>query len=327
MSLSVGIVGLPNVGKSTLFKALTKKQAEISNYAFTTINPNIGVVGVPDERLNLLASTFNTEKIVPTTIEFVDIAGLIKGASEGEGLGNKFLANIREVDAVAHVVRAFEDSKINHVHEKIDPLNDIEIIETELALADMETKERRAQKEKKMNPKEKEGLSPLGLLMEKPIIYLLNVSEEQISKKWIPNPELLNKISNNVFVVLSARFELMISESTPEDSKLYLEELGLDEPGLNRLIKEAYKLLGLITFFSAGEKEARAWTTRKDTLIPKAASEIHTDFEKKFIKAEVVNWQDLCDSGSWAKAREQAKVRLVGRDYIVQEGDVVDIKI
>ena len=322
MSLKAGIVGLPNVGKSTLFKALTKKQVDISNYPFTTIDPNVGVVAVPDERVNLLAHRFNSKKIIPTAIEFIDIAGLVKGAAQGEGLGNQFLANIREADAIVHIVRVFEDERISHVHKKIDPLHDIEIIETELALADLDTKEKRAEKEKK-----EKILPPLSLLADKKVIYIFNASEEQVKNNWQPSSELLEKIGKNKYVVLSSKFELMLSESQEDDRPVFLEELGMKEPGLNSLIKESYSLLDLMTFFTTGEDETRAWTAKKNIPIPQAVRAIHTDFERFFIRAEVINWKELLDIGSWSGARSLGKMNLVGRDYIIQDGDVVEIKI
>lgn len=335
--LSLGIVGLPNVGKSTLFKALTKKQIDISNYPFTTIDPNVGIVQVPDERLEILAKLSNSKKIVPTVIEFIDIAGLIKGAAEGEGLGNKFLANIREVNAIAQVVRVFEDKNIIHVHNQIDPADDIGIIRTELELADLESKQKREEKEKKNPPAG--GLPPLSLLADKKTIFVFNVSEQQLTpkeslrdptgqaSKWQPDEKLLKIIGNNEYVVLCNNFELLLSESSPEEQKIYMEEMGLHESGLDTLIKKSYQALNLVTFLTTGEDETRAWTTEKDTLIPKASRAIHTDFEKLFIRAEVIPWQKLVEAGSWGKARENGTLRLVGRDYIVQDGDVVEIKI
>lgn len=320
--LSIGIVGLPNVGKSSLFKALTKKQVDISNYPFTTIDPNIGVVPVPDERVNLLAQKFQSKKTIPAVIEFVDIAGLVKGAAIGEGLGNQFLANIREVDAIAHVVRVFEDERIIHVHKMIDPLSDIEIIETELALADIQTKEKRVEKEKK-----EKGLPPLQLLTDKKIIYVFNASEEQIKNNWKPTDKLLEKIGKNKYIVLSCKFELMLSESNEEETGIYLSELGLEKSGLDGLIQESYRLLDLLTFFTTGEDETRAWTTKINTPIPRAVRVIHTDFEKNFIKAEVINWKELLEIGSWPGARQAGKMNLVGKDYIVKEGDVIEVKI
>src|SRR3989344_3572231 len=320
--LQLGIVGLPNVGKSTLFKALTKKQIDISNYPFTTIDPNVGIVEVPDERLEILANLSSSKKIVPTVIEFIDIAGLIKGAAEGEGLGNKFLANIREVNAIAQVVRVFEDGNIIHVHEKIDPANDIEVIKTELELADLESKQKREEKNKK-----NETLPRLSLLADKKTIFVFNVSEKQLKEKWQPDEKLLQTIGQNDFVVLCNNFELLLSESSPEEQKIYLEEMGLVESGLDTLIKKSYHSLNLITFLTTGEDETRAWTTEKDTLIPKASRAIHTDFEKLFIRAEVIPWQKLVEAGSWSKSHENGTLKLVGRDYVVQDGDVVEIKI
>ena len=287
--LSIGIVGLPNVGKSTLFKALTKKQIDIQNYPFTTIDPNVGVVAVPDERLELLAKLSNSKKIIPTAIEFIDIAGLVKGASTGEGLGNKFLANIREVDTIAHIVRVFDDADIIHVHKRIDPMDDIEIIKTELELADLETKEKR-------DKKKGEDLPKLDLLADKKVIYVFNVSEAQLKSGW-------------------------------KEQKLYLEDVGLKQSGLDELITKAYTTLGLLTFLTTGEDETRAWTAHVGDLIPRASRAIHTDFEQKFIRAEVINWKVLLDVGGWSQARATGKLKTVGKDYTIQEGDVVEIKI
>lgn len=320
--LQIGIVGLPNVGKSTLFKALTKKPIDISNYPFTTIDPNVGVVTVPDERLAILAKLSHSKKIVPTTIEFIDIAGLIKGAAKGEGLGNKFLANIRECNAIAQVVRVFEDKNIVHVHQKIDPANDITVVRTELELADLESKEKRETKAKKQA-----DLPPLNLLTDKKTIFVFNVSEQQLKDKWQPNEKILEAVGDNEYVPLCNNFELLLSESSPEDQKIYLEEMGLSESGLDTLIKKSYRALHLITFLTTGEDETRAWTAPAGVSIPQAARAIHTDFEKLFIRAEVINWQELVKAGSWSKARETGTLKLVGRDYIIQEGDVVEIKI
>ncbi|MEK7659043.1 MAG: redox-regulated ATPase YchF [Patescibacteria group bacterium] len=318
--LSVGIVGLPNVGKSTLFKALTKKAVDIQNYPFTTIDPNVGVVAVPDKRIDALAEISKSTKKIYTTIEFIDIAGLVKGAAKGEGLGNKFLANIRETDAVVHIVRIFPDEKIIHIHNKIDPVNDIGVIETELELADLQTKEKR-------NEKNKIDLPPLKLLTDKKVIFVFNVSEKQLSEGWRPDENLLKAISGRDFVILSTPLELALSESSPEEKKEYLAEFNIPESGLDLLIKTAYKTLGLITFFTTGEDETRAWTAKKNDSIPKAARAIHTDFEKLFIKAEVINWEKLIEAGSWTKARERGLLKLVGKEYLVQDGDVVEIKI
>ena len=323
--LAIGIVGLPNVGKSTLFKALTKKAIDISNYPFTTIDPNVGVVAVPDERLQQLADLSHSKKVTPTAIEFIDIAGLIKGAAEGEGLGNKFLANIREVDAIAHVVRVFEDKDITHVHNKIDPINDIEIIKTELGLADLESQEKRA-KTKDTNPPAG-GLPPLSLLNEKKVIYVFNASEDQIKQNWQPPEELLKAIGDSEYVVLCANFELLLSEAAEEERAMYMADIGVDHSGLDDLIKRSYKLLGLLTFLTTGEDETRAWTAKIGDHIPRAARAIHTDFEKLFIRAEVINWQKLLTIGGWGKSRETGDLKLVGRDYIIQEGDVIEIKI
>ncbi|PIR41609.1 MAG: redox-regulated ATPase YchF [Candidatus Yanofskybacteria bacterium CG10_big_fil_rev_8_21_14_0_10_46_23] len=323
MSLKVGIVGLPNVGKSTLFEALTQKKVGISNFAFTTIDPNVGVVEVPDERLSQLAKISHSAKIVPTTIEFVDIAGLIKGASEGEGLGNQFLAHIREVDLIVHVVRVFESESINHVHGKIDSAEDIEIIETELELADLQTKEKRAKKEKGAD----NNLPELDLLSQKKVIFALNASEDQIKANWQPNATLQRALAGRPFVVLSANFELLLAQSSIEEKELYLTDLGLEQSRLNGLIKKAYDFLNLITFFSTGETETHAWTAPAGMTLPKSSRAIHTDFEKKFIRAEVINWQKLVETGSWLEAKTKGLIQLVGRDYLTQDGDVVDIKI
>src|SRR3990167_3401021 len=262
--LSIGIVGLPNVGKSTLFKSLTKKQIDIQNYPFTTIDPNVGVVAVPDDRLNQLAKLSNSKKIIPTAIEFIDIAGLVKGASQGEGLGNKFLANIREVDAIAHVVRVFDNKDITHVHNRVDPLDDIEIIKTELGLADLQSSEKRKVKNEKDLPK-------LDLLTDKKVIYVFNVSEKQLKEGWRPPID---------GVVLSSTFELLLSEATPEEQKMYLEDIGLKQSGLDELITKAYTTLGLLTFLTTGEDETRAWTAHIGDLIPRAARAVPTDFEQ-----------------------------------------------
>ncbi len=356
MSLSIGIVGLPNIGKSTLFKALTKKQIDIQNYPFTTIDPNVGIVLVPDNRLDLLAKLSKSKKIIPTYIKFIDIAGLVKGAADGEGLGNKFLSNIREVDAIAHVVRVFQNPHITHVHNAIDPVHDIEIIHTELILADLETVQKRYAKTKKQDPlfalessllnrleshlqsgqlantlnvddKEQVLLDELHLLTAKKMLYVFNASEEQIKNKWQPDEKLTKVIGPTPYTVLSSTFELILSESSPEEQNIFLSDLDLKTSGLDQLITRSYELLGLITFLTTGEDETRAWTSHKDALIPKAASAIHTDFEKLFIKAEVINWQDLVTIGSWGQARQQGKITTVGKDYVIRDGDVVEIKI
>ena len=312
------------MGKSTLFKALTNKQVDIQNYPFTTIDPNVGVVAVPDERLKPLAELSNSKKIINTTIEFYDIAGLVKGASQGEGLGNKFLANIREVDAIAHVVRVCEDKNFTHVHNKIDPVGDIEIIQTELDLADLQTKEKRADKKKSSPAGE---LPELDLLSEKKVIFVLNVSESQMSANWQPDDKLLEAMNGRDYVVLSTPLELILSEATEDEKKEYLAGFNMKEPGLDRLIKQSYKTLGLVTFLTTGEDETRAWTAHEGEAIPKASRAIHTDFEKLFIRAEVINWKTLLEAGGLVPARSKGLVRTVGRDYIITEGDVVEIKI
>ncbi len=330
--LSMGIVGLPNVGKSTLFKALTNKQVDIQNYPFTTIDPNVGVVAVPDERLKPLANLSNSKKIINATIEFYDIAGLVKGASQGEGLGNKFLANIREVDAIAHVVRVFEDKNIIHVHNKIDPVGDIEIIQTELGLADLQTKEKRAGKVKSKvdfsHDRDKNtNLPELDLLADKKIIFVLNVSESQMSDGWKPDESLLKAMAGRDYVILSTPLELILSEATEDEKKEYLIGFNMKDSGLDKLIKQSYKTLGLVTFLTTGEDETRAWTAHEGDLIPKASRAIHTDFERLFIRAEVINWKTLLESGGLSVARSKGLIKTVGRDYVIQEGDVVEILI
>ncbi|OGN08607.1 MAG: hypothetical protein A3J46_02800 [Candidatus Yanofskybacteria bacterium RIFCSPHIGHO2_02_FULL_41_11] len=346
--LSIGIVGLPNVGKSTLFKALTNKQVDIQNYPFTTIDPNVGVVAVPDERVDALALMSNSKKKIYTTIEFIDIAGLVRGASQGEGLGNKFLANIREVDAIAHVVRVFEDRNIIRYDNKIDPevgisnvsclsagrsakksksdygaspVNDIEIIQTELELADLETKENRAKR------KGIKDLPKLDLLTNKKVIFVFNCSESQLANGWNPDENLLKVINGRGWVILSTPLELILSEATQDEKKEYLDTFGIKESGLDNLIRQSYKTLGLLTFLTTGEDETRAWTAHIGDPIPKAARAIHTDFEKLFIRAEVINWKTLLEASSWSDARAKGLIRTVGRDYIIQEGDAVEIKI
>ena len=303
-----------------MFKALTNKQVDIQNYPFTTIDPNVGVVAVPDERVDALALMSNSKKRIYTTIDFLDIAGLVKGAAQGEGLGNKFLANIREVDAIVHVVRVFEDKNITHVHSKIDPADDIEIIQTELELADLQTKEKRDEKKNK-------DLPPLELLNDKKIIFVFNASEAQLSSGWKPDDKLLRAIGDRDYVILSTPFELLLSESTEDEKREYLAEFNIKNSGLDDLIKKAYKTLGLVTFLTTGEDESRAWTAHEGDFIPKASTAIHTDFEKLFIRAEVINWKLLLESGSRSSARNKGLIRTVGRDYIIQEGDVVEILI
>jgi len=328
--MKIGIVGLPNVGKSTLFQALTKKQVDTSNYPFATIDPNVGVVQVPDERLEKLAAFSHSKKIVHTIIEFVDIAGLVKGAAEGEGLGNKFLSHIREVDAVCHIVRAFENENIAHVSGKPNPLSDIETIKTELALKDLETVTKakaNAQKEAKSGKKEAAELASAlenfekipqnvagqyQLLSFKPTLYVFNIS----SKANLPLPNLPNAIS------LDISQENDIS-AMPENER---KELGV-ESELPKLIKTAYKLLGLITFFTTGEDETRAWTIQSGSTAKRAGRAIHSDFEEKFIRADAIFWERLLEAGSWAKARDLGLIRSEGKDYMVKDGDVIEFKI
>jgi len=363
MKLSIGIVGLPNVGKSTLFNALLKKQiANVANYPFCTIEPNVGIIEVPDERLPVLAKIVNTTKIVPAVVEFYDIAGLVRGASHGEGLGNKFLSHIREVEAIIHVVRLFEDSNVVHVSDKINPVDDIKTIETELILADLETLQKvKNQKAKvkieseklkvemaeklievlnKGNParnvnltdEQKIAIKPLNLLTIKPVVYVFNVSETQLQKKEESEKkidEILNSVGNKHFcsLHLCAKMESEIVIFNEEEQKEYLKQFALVESGLNCLVKKSYEILGLISFLTAGTLEARAWTIKKSTLAPQAAGVIHTDFEKKFIKADVIPYQQFVDSGGWVPAREQGLVQTVGRDYEMNGGEGVEFKI
>ncbi len=359
--MKLGIVGLPNVGKSTLFNSLTKAGAESANYPFCTIDPNVGVVTVPDERLNLLGDFYKSKKVTPAVIEFVDIAGLVKGASKGEGLGNQFLANIREVDAIVHVVRCFEDSNVVHVDGSIDPLRDIETINLELVFSDLEILERRIAKVTKTARMDKEAakeltflekvkahleegqlaitletenededawLATYNLLTAKPVIYAANVAEDDIADDGANNQyvqavrEYAAKQNSEVFVIC-AQIEEEISELDEDERKMFLEDLGLTEFGLEKLVRASYHLLGLMSFLTAGEDETRAWTIKIGTKAPQAAGKIHTDFERGFIKAEVVNYQDLLDCGSYAGAREKGLVRMEGKEYVVQDGDVI----
>ena len=359
--MKLGIVGLPNVGKSTLFNSLTKAGAESANYPFCTIDPNVGVVTVPDERLNLLGDFYKSKKVTPAVIEFVDIAGLVKGASKGEGLGNQFLANIREVDAIVHVVRCFEDSNVVHVDGSIDPLRDIETINLELVFSDLEILERRIAKVTKTARMDKEAakelaflekvkahleegqlaitletenededawLATYNLLTAKPVIYAANVAEDDIADDGANNQyvqavrEYAAKQNSEVFVIC-AQIEEEISELDEDERKMFLEDLGLTESGLEKLVRASYHLLGLMSFLTAGEDETRAWTIKIGTKAPQAAGKIHTDFERGFIKAEVVNYQDLLDNGSLSAAREKGIVGMEGKDYVVKDGDVI----
>lgn len=362
-NLEVGIVGLPNVGKSTLFNAITKAGAEAANYPFCTIEPNVGVVDVPDTRLNVLGEMFKSKKIVPAAMRFVDIAGLVKGASKGEGLGNKFLAHIREVDAVAQVVRCFEDGNITHVEGSINPLRDIEIINTELCLADMETVEKRQERlvkllktgDKKvpvekavldkvmdglgeavparrlgLTDEEKEFLTELHLLTMKPVLYVANVAEDEVAAPGNnPHVQVVRKYAEEEgaeTIVVSAKMESEIAELPEDEAKEFLEMAGLEEAGLDRLIKAGFKLLGLMTYLTAGETESRAWTIKRGTKAPQAAGKIHSDFERGFIRAEIVSYDDLVACGSKAAARDKGLVRLEGKDYVMQDGDVVEFR-
>ena len=360
--MKLGIVGLPNVGKSTLFNSLTKAGAESANYPFCTIDPNVGVVTVPDERLNVLGEMYHTKKIIPAAIEFVDIAGLVKGASKGEGLGNQFLANIREVDAIVHVVRCFENSNIVHVDGSINPLRDIETINLELIFSDLEILERRISKVSKVARNDKSAAKELALLNKikayledgklaktfeeaddeeeqawlesynlltyKPVIYAANVSEDDLADDAANNEgvqavrEYAKGEQSEVFVVC-AEIEAEISELDDDEKKMFLEDLGLEESGLEKLIKASYKLLGLISYLTAGEPEVRAWTITEGTKAPQAAGKIHSDFERGFIRAEVVSYDDLIACGSHTAAKEKGLIRLEGKDYVVKDGDIM----
>ena len=355
--MKLGVVGLPNVGKSTLFNAITNAGAEAANYPFCTIEPNVGVVAVPDKRLDELAKIYHPQKITPAYIEFVDIAGLVRGASRGEGLGNKFLSHIREVDAIVHVVRCFEDADIIHVDGSIDPVRDVETIHLELILADLETCEKRLEKAQKaargndknaqaeaellqrmieqlqqekpvrameMTKEEQQLAQSFFLLTTKPILYAANIAQEEIGKdsENVKKLTALAEKDGDQVLRISARIEEELTQLEPEERELFLREYGLTESGLDRLVKASYRLLGLISYLTAGETEVRAWTITKGTKAPQAAGKIHSDFERGFIRAEIISYDDFMKYGSYAAAREHGLVRSEGKEYIMQDGDI-----
>ncbi len=359
MGLNCGIVGLPNVGKSTIFNALTSAKAASANYPFCTIDPNVGVVAVPDRRLDKIAEIITTQKIVPTTVEFVDIAGLVKGASQGEGLGNQFLGHIKNVNAILHVVRCFEKSDVIHVEGNVHPIRDIEIINTELALADLETIEKRLAKNEKLvktgdkniiasievlrkireglnsnkslrllplTDEERKHIEDLHLMTSKPVLYVINVFDFEKDNQYIETVTQYARQENSNCVVISGDIESEIAQMEQSERKTYYQEMGIEESGLEKLIRETYRLLGLITYFTAGPKEVKAWTIKQGTKAPQAAGVIHSDFERGFICAETYNYSDLVAMGSEQKVKEKGLLRREGKEYVVKDGDIMHFR-